>query len=180
MEARRNRLVTVLLAGLLLGSKGAFGVEPRSFLVTPGVSPGFQRALAFAADMLARPGCQAVLTDFHDDRGRTLLENLDELGLKPSAYLAQVYFTAGGNLNRCNDSRVLASTSPGSRVVFVCGMQFQSVQRQDTRYSAYTIIHEMLHTLGLGENPPTPREITERVRMRCSRAEEPQKNPGNL
>jgi len=29
------------------------------------------------------------------------------------------------------------------------------------------IIHEMLHTLGLGENPPSSREITQRVNERC-------------
>jgi hypothetical protein len=29
------------------------------------------------------------------------------------------------------------------------------------------VIHEMLHTLGLGENPPSTFEITERVKQRC-------------
>jgi hypothetical protein len=29
------------------------------------------------------------------------------------------------------------------------------------------VIHEMLHTLGLGEDPPSSFEITERVRRRC-------------
>ena len=29
------------------------------------------------------------------------------------------------------------------------------------------VIHEFLHTLGLGENPPTSQAITERVHMRC-------------
>ncbi len=29
------------------------------------------------------------------------------------------------------------------------------------------VIHEMLHTLGLGENPPTSIEITQRVKGRC-------------
>jgi len=29
------------------------------------------------------------------------------------------------------------------------------------------MIHEALHTLGLGENPPTSAEITERVLARC-------------
>jgi hypothetical protein len=29
------------------------------------------------------------------------------------------------------------------------------------------VIHEMLHTLGLGENPPSTFEITARVRDRC-------------
>jgi hypothetical protein len=29
------------------------------------------------------------------------------------------------------------------------------------------VIHEALHTLGLGENPPDSREITRRVAERC-------------
>jgi hypothetical protein len=29
------------------------------------------------------------------------------------------------------------------------------------------VIHEILHTLGLGENPPTSIEITQRVESRC-------------
>jgi hypothetical protein len=29
------------------------------------------------------------------------------------------------------------------------------------------LIHDMLHTLGLGENPPTSSEITQRVKRRC-------------
>jgi hypothetical protein len=29
------------------------------------------------------------------------------------------------------------------------------------------VIHEILHTLGLGENPPTSVEITQRVEARC-------------
>jgi len=29
------------------------------------------------------------------------------------------------------------------------------------------VIHEVLHTLGLGENPPTSTEITLRVEGRC-------------
>jgi hypothetical protein len=29
------------------------------------------------------------------------------------------------------------------------------------------VIHEMLHTLGLGENPPSSQEITQQVKRRC-------------
>jgi hypothetical protein len=29
------------------------------------------------------------------------------------------------------------------------------------------LIHEFLHTLGLGENPPTSDAITQRVAVRC-------------
>lgn len=172
MQKRRTWLVTVPLAALLAGSKSAPGAEPDgpgTFLVDRGVGPGFHSALELAAEMLKRPVCQEVLIDFRDGRGRTLRENLDEIGLTPSAYLAQVYFTPGLGLRRCEDRNVLASTSPGSRVVFVCSMQFETVQRHDPRYSAYTLIHEMLHSLGLGENPPTSLEITDRVRGRCGR-----------
>lgn len=170
MRTRRNRLATLLLAALLLVSKSVSGIEPDEpgpFLVDAGVSPLFQRALVFAADLLTKPGCQEVLTDFRDGRGRTLQENLDEWDLTPTGYLERIRFTPGRDVNLCNNSRVLASTSPGSRVVFVCGMRFQSLQLRDQRSSAYTLIHEMLHTLGLGENPPASQEITERVRARC-------------
>jgi hypothetical protein len=30
------------------------------------------------------------------------------------------------------------------------------------------VIHEMLHTLGLGENPPSSQEITQAVVKRCA------------
>jgi len=33
-------------------------------------------------------------------------------------------------------------------------------------------IHEMLHTLGLGENPPSTQEITGRVLLQCREEEE--------
>ena len=170
MQTRRNRLATLLLAALLLVSKSVSGIEPDEpgpFLVDGGVSPLFQRALVLAAHLLTKPECQEVLTDFRDGRGRTLQENLDEWDLTPPGYLERIRFTPGRDANLCNNSRVLASTSPGSRIVFVCGMQFQSLQLHDQRSSAYTLIHEMLHTLGLGENPPASREITERVRARC-------------
>ena len=63
----------------------------------------------------------------------------------------------------------LAITKVGSRAVFVCGRRFV---RQGTRYSRYAeavIIHELLHSLGLGENPSSSDHITERVLARCGR-----------
>jgi hypothetical protein len=32
---------------------------------------------------------------------------------------------------------------------------------------AQAVVHELLHSLGLGENPPTSREITAQVLKRC-------------
>jgi hypothetical protein len=35
------------------------------------------------------------------------------------------------------------------------------------------VIHEVLHTLGLGENPPSSDQITRRVDLRCRRPSPP-------
>ena len=41
------------------------------------------------------------------------------------------------------------------------------VQAADPGIAANVVIHEMLHTLGLEENPPTSEEITRQVVKRC-------------
>jgi hypothetical protein len=38
---------------------------------------------------------------------------------------------------------------------------------QNRRTTEIIVIHEFLHTLGLGENPPTSQAITQRVAIRC-------------
>jgi hypothetical protein len=38
---------------------------------------------------------------------------------------------------------------------------------RNSRHAEALVIHEMLHSLGLGENPPPSDEITARVRARC-------------
>lgn len=144
------------------------GEEPYgAFFVNRHIYPSFRDSLEEAARKLRRPECSAVLSDFHDGSGRTLEQNLAATGMTPDEYLAWLYFYPGDGLRRCEDSRVLASTSPGSRVIFICETQFHAVQRRDHAYSAHTLIHEMLHALGLGENPPTPGRITQRVMVRC-------------
>lgn len=64
---------------------------------------------------------------------------------------------------------MLAWTNPGSRAVQICWNQFGARQRFDSGYTASIIIHDALHTLGLGEGPPDNREITARVAARCGR-----------
>ena len=63
--------------------------------------------------------------------------------------------------------RSTLTASPGSRVVQVCGRRFEAVARRHPRLAEASVIHEMLHSLGLGENPPDPRAITERVLDLC-------------
>ncbi len=52
----------------------------------------------------------------------------------------------------------------GSRVVFICPTAFVEGSPEETEAA---LIHEMLQTLGLGENPSRSRDITARVRARC-------------
>ena len=60
-------------------------------------------------------------------------------------------------------------TNPGSRVVWICPRQFVPVAYRDPVEAELVLIHEMLHSLGLGENPPSSLEITGRVEQHCAR-----------
>jgi hypothetical protein len=51
--------------------------------------------------------------------------------------------------------------------VHLCARQFELTQRRNPLLASRMVIHEMLHTLGLGENPPSTHEITSRIARRC-------------
>jgi hypothetical protein len=127
------------------------------------IRPSIEEALRRVSDSR----CQEILTDFRDPTGRTLERNLALTGQALPAYLGWVIFYDGRSTPPCADRRTLAWTNPGSRAVLVCWDQFSVVQRANPGYTANTVIHETLHTLGLGETPPDPREITARVAARC-------------
>ena len=59
-------------------------------------------------------------------------------------------------------------TTPGSRTVRICP-QFTQRQLRDPVLAEIVILHEALHTLGLGENPPLSTVITARVAAHCGR-----------
>jgi len=112
--------------------------------------------------------CREVFSDFEDASGHTLQETLDSLGQTGQSYLGWIWFRDGGFQGLCARSDVLAITAPGSRVVSYCGERFtRAILRQGPRSLAMTILHEELHSLGLGEDPPTSLEITRRVETRC-------------
>jgi len=142
------------------------------------VAQAVTRALAGADRLLAEPACQEVLTDFHDASGRTLKEVLDGNDVSARAYLRWVVFSDGRGLKACSSKASLAVTEPGSRVVFICPTPFVEAAGGNPDDVEATLIHEMLHSLGLGENPPSSRDITRRVRARCgSRARSPIRPP---
>jgi len=61
----------------------------------------------------------------------------------------------------------LAYTLAGSPVIGICSVEFSAQFAKDRRTAEITLIHEFLHSVGLGENPQTSLEITQRVADRC-------------
>ncbi len=126
-----------------------------------------KRALNAADRRLAEPSCLEVLTDFSDATGRTLKEALDASEASARTYLKWIVFAQDQGSSACKTQATVAVTEPGSRVVFICARAFLAMARADPDRAEATVIHEMLHSLGLGENPPRSKEITERVLSRC-------------
>lgn len=132
------------------------------------------RIRARAAERLDDARCGQVLADFTDRQGRTLESNLRSRGLSASSYLLQLDFVDGSLVPACRKATVAMATSPGMPRVFVCpsgpgrsNSRMARIDLESGRLAEAMMIHEMLHTLGLGENPPTTFEITRRVRERC-------------
>ncbi len=125
------------------------------------------RALKGARHRLARPGCQRIFSDFHDAAGRPLHEELERLGATGEGFLGDLFFYEGSPGGRCANGVTLAYTYPTSRVVFVCPTEFARAARHDPFLTEAALIHESLHSLGLGENPPSSASITARVMARC-------------
>jgi hypothetical protein len=172
MERRdeRCRRVPILLSCLLLCAPLA--AETR--LLAGGIARDSRedllaQAVHAATEKLAQPACAAILSDFRDAEGRTLQENLDATGQSPSGYLGLLVFFDGAGASRCEDRSILATTTPGSRVVTICTPQFFARQRRDPAIAPVLLIHEALHSLGLGEKPPSSLEITSAVIARCGR-----------
>jgi hypothetical protein len=124
------------------------------------------RARTQATAMLEGEGCRKIFSDFTDAEGRRLQEKLDALGQTPAEYLGTVHFLNGELQPLCRRSTVQMVTTGKSRYVYVCP-QFRQYQDRRPELAPVLVIHEALHTLGLGENPPTSREITGRILARC-------------
>jgi hypothetical protein len=126
-----------------------------------------QRSLDRARTRLDRPQCQRVFTDFQDASGQPLQDALDRFGRSGAEHLGTLLFYDGSSQARCRGTRTLAFTWTGSQIVFVCARQFVEAARRDPILAEAALIHESLHSLGLGENPPSSSEITSRVISRC-------------
>jgi hypothetical protein len=165
-ETRRRfaRLLTLLT--LLAGAAAAHaqtGLRPL---------PAFEaRSVDFARDGAMRrlrvAECRALLDEFRDAEGRPLAVKLDAFGVSADRYLAMIPFLDGTSRPLCGAGQSQLLTTRGVARVLVCKPFLQTVDRERETAEVY-VIHEMLHTLGLGENPPTSQQITQRVKARCA------------
>lgn len=119
-----------------------------------------------ASGLLAEPGCGGVLTDFRDQRGKPLADRLAALDVDVRTYLTMIVFIDDSRHRHCASGAV-AFTEPGGRVVRLCVDRLKEAWARDRTFTLAVVIHELLHTLGLGENPPSSKEITSRVIARC-------------
>jgi hypothetical protein len=129
--------------------------------------PALRRAVHGAARQLADPACARVLTDFRDRQGRPLRDSLQRQDADPASYVRRIFFYDGSGEAPCRRSGVYAFTAPGSRVVRACPSLGWLANTERGRAEA-VVIHEVLHTLGLGEDWPSSEQITARVERRCS------------
>ena len=111
-------------------------------------------------------GCQRLLDEFKGKDGRSLGENLATWNRPAADYLRTMPFRDGSFHPFCRSGKSALVSVVGMRPVFVCP-GFRKEAERDPWAAENWIIHEMLHTLGLGENPPSSREITQRVTERC-------------
>lgn len=157
-----------VIALILAFSSVLSGAEPTA-RVDPQLGPSVAFHVNRAAARLKKPECAQVLQEFRNEAGLPLSARLDELKLSPSEFVAQLTFTRAPARSTCDRPGILAYTKPGSLEIWVCRSRFLEIANRDEALVTSTLIHETLHSLGLGENPPTPAEITARVMARCGR-----------
>jgi hypothetical protein len=164
----RRALAIATLAGLFWSAAAPGRPSPARTL---DLGPFYARAVGLAVDgaarRLQRPECRQILGDFRDKAGVPLQTRLDALGIGAPDYLGRLIFTDGFGHRLCREGRTLALTAPGSRVVYVCGEPFRRAQARRAAEAEVAVLHEALHTLGLGENPPGSLEISRRIEQRC-------------
>jgi hypothetical protein len=160
--------ILAMTAALALGRTAAADMPANVRLSDPAQRLAMAQAVQGAAHQLERSECEGLLDEFNDASGRSLRAALHDEGLSVAEFLARVLFY-DATPEACRSSALAGMSVPGQRVVRVCGRRFQRTMDKSRDHAEAMVIHEMLHALGLGENPPTSDHITTRVLARCGR-----------
>jgi hypothetical protein len=171
-RGRATALVSWSFVGCLSGGLGGsadasdFGrvSRPRPRPTLEDRIPDLKRAREGARARLGDPRCLAVLQDFESVNGGRLDLVLRSTGRTAQEQLDLLELESGLGRPGCSRGQ-LAFTRIGSTVVSICLRPFTLLR---PRKQEAVLIHEMLHSLGLGENPPESVAITERVLERCA------------
>jgi hypothetical protein len=170
---RRSALfVALAIAGGALGTNAAGAgteAELAAFATTlvprgpAGLAIGPARALA--AERLGSSACREIFEVLPDFTGRPVARRLEAGERSPSSHFSRLSFivtTAGP----CARNGVAAWSVAGEPCVRVCPHAFIETARRDRGEAAAILIHEALHTLGVGEEA-APEPLTDFVRHRC-------------
>jgi len=131
------------------------------------------RALKKAKEKLQNPTCLALFNRNGTVPGETAKPLIDVMRDRkytdPGAYLMKYLTYVGGDSTDCAGF-VQARTKVGQSSVAVCGT-FLSSSTSDG-WNAVYLIHEMMHSLGQGENPPmagqpTSAQLNQQVSAAC-------------
>jgi hypothetical protein len=172
MERRERRGAVLCLftaAGIVAITAGvsAAALDPDVHMSNGFAAAAVRSAIRGAARRLTKPGCRDLLREFLDAEGHTLQANLEARHRTAEAQLQALRFEDGVSRSLCSKDGIHAVTQRGSSVVFICSDAFLTAYRRNPYLAESYIIHELLHTLGLGENPPSSQQITDRVVAAC-------------
>jgi hypothetical protein len=167
MNPARGTAIVLLALSL---PDGAAAAEPEPTPPPRGarLTLALRLPMAIATQRLADPRCAAVLDHFKDRDGAPLTAVLMPRSRTPAEHLQGLTFVAESS-GPCRRGPVMAWTTPGASRVVICIEHFERIARHNPRIAATVLIHEMLHTLGLPERPPSSESITSGVVERCGR-----------
>jgi hypothetical protein len=167
----RTAPAALLLASLALLVSDARAAERARPVPARPLAPGDESVVEAARKgaqlRLRTDECRKLLVDFSDGEGRSLEQRLAAFAVPADEFLATLPLLDGSSRPLCQANRSHLLTTAGVPRVFVCKSFLKAVYQERVMAEVY-LIHELLHTLGLRENPPSSQEITQKVVRRCA------------
>ena len=166
---RFQRIVTLAVLTILSAVSPPSG---ETQVVTPGTLNAYdaglvRRAVEGARSRLRDAACEGLVDEFKDPQGLPLRKRLEDQRTTLDARLDAIRFVDASESAQCRSAGSLAFAVRDSFVVYVCPRVMAKAQLGQPGRVQAVVIHELLHTIGLGENPPTSSHITARVEARC-------------